>query len=102
MEVHADFVADLELALDSLAGIAQKKGRLPTGNLPSSLGDGFSPTFCQAQEQSLNGQCGLRIFTFRVDAPSFLAGAVATLAFFVAFSELIKLFFSIVINQVLL
>jgi hypothetical protein len=27
-----------------------------------------------------------------------LAGAVTTLAFFVAFSELIKLFFSIVIN----
>ena len=36
-------------------------------------------------------------FTFRVVA-SFLTGAVTTLAFFVAFSELIKLFFSIVIN----
>jgi hypothetical protein len=35
---------------------------------------------------------------FRVDTNSFVAGALAaTLAFFVAFSELIKLFFSIVI-----
>jgi len=38
--------------------------------------------------------------TFRVDTPSFVAGVlVTTLAFFVAFSELIKLFFSIVINH---
>jgi small-conductance mechanosensitive channel len=40
------------------------------------------------------------LLTFRVDTSSFVAGAlVTTLAFFVAFSELIKLFFSIVINH---
>jgi hypothetical protein len=39
-------------------------------------------------------------FCFRVDPNSFVAGALAaTLAFFVVFSELIKLFFSIVINH---
>ena len=38
--------------------------------------------------------------TFRVETPSFVTGAlVTTLAFFVAFNELIKLFFSIVINH---
>jgi hypothetical protein len=37
---------------------------------------------------------------FRVETPSFVAGALeTTLAFFVAFSELIKLFLSIVINH---
>jgi len=36
---------------------------------------------------------------FRTDPPSFLAGAAATLAFFVAFRVRIKLFFSIVINH---
>jgi hypothetical protein len=35
----------------------------------------------------------LSIFDFRVDDPSFLAGAVTTLAFLVAFSDSIKLFF---------
>jgi hypothetical protein len=40
------------------------------------------------------------LVTFRVDTNSFVAGAlVTTLAFFVTFSELIKLFFSIVINH---
>jgi hypothetical protein len=33
------------------------------------------------------------IFIFRVEVPSFLAGAVTTLAFLVAFSDSIKLFF---------
>jgi hypothetical protein len=38
--------------------------------------------------------------TFRVETPSFVAGVLAaTLAFFVVFSELIRLFFSIVINH---
>jgi len=38
--------------------------------------------------------------TFRVEIASFVAGVLATtLAFFVVFSELIKLFFSIVINH---
>jgi len=36
---------------------------------------------------------------FRVDTSSFFAGAAATLAFFIVFSEVIKLFFSIVINR---
>jgi hypothetical protein len=40
------------------------------------------------------------LLAFRVEIASFVAGAlVTTLAFFVAFSELIKLFFSIVINH---
>jgi len=39
------------------------------------------------------------LLAFRVEIASFFAGAAATLAFFVVCSELIKLFFSIVINH---
>jgi len=58
----------------------------------------FTISRCYIRGSSLALSTLAYLLVFRVDTSSFLAGAVTTLAFFVAFSELIKLFFSIVIN----
>ena len=116
VQVHSDLITDREVALWFLgwharnvpfheahfsrtrAAIKQKGGCQPTASRQIGNYVGF------ALLQTVRDLLTLVILTdFRVDTNSFVAGALAaTLAFFVAFSELIKLFFSIVINQVLL
>jgi hypothetical protein len=75
------------------------KGRLPGDSLPLKFAIGL----LKNQNDALiyfDLVAFAILVTLRVDTPSFVAGALATtLAFFVAFSELIKLFFSIVINH---
>jgi hypothetical protein len=69
MQVHANFVADVELSIAAPSNVFSEASRCQLGLLAPKLND------------------------FRVDCSSFLAGAAATLGFFVADSLPVRVFF---------